>query len=205
MFGAVNALFTGLAFAGVIFTIMLQKTELSLQRKELRETRSELRGQKDLLAAQNRHVELQNFEGTFFQMMRLHYELLASIDINIGRPSEPNVLTGRDVFEQIWKDAGFRNRINELGAEERLHIVREKYKKVQVTYGSDLDHYFRSLYNIIKFVHKSEVDDKKTYTNVVRAQLSGQEIASPNVQYHCLSGIEVEGVDRTLRVAKTRS
>lgn len=35
MFGAVNTLFSGLAFAGVIFAIILQSRELSLQRKEL--------------------------------------------------------------------------------------------------------------------------------------------------------------------------
>ena len=34
-FGAVNALFSGLAFAGLIFTIILQKKELALQREEL--------------------------------------------------------------------------------------------------------------------------------------------------------------------------
>lgn len=36
LFGGVNALFTGLAFAGVIYTILLQSNELELQRKELR-------------------------------------------------------------------------------------------------------------------------------------------------------------------------
>lgn len=43
LFGAVNSLFSGLAFAGVIYTIYLQKEELSLQRKELQLTRDELR------------------------------------------------------------------------------------------------------------------------------------------------------------------
>ena len=43
MFGAANALFSGLAFAGVIYAIYLQKEELSLQRKELELTRGELR------------------------------------------------------------------------------------------------------------------------------------------------------------------
>jgi hypothetical protein len=43
MFGAVNALFSGLAFAILIYTMWLQKTELGLQRAELRQTRSELR------------------------------------------------------------------------------------------------------------------------------------------------------------------
>ncbi len=36
MFGAVNALFSGLAFAGIIYTVWLQRMELQLQRKELR-------------------------------------------------------------------------------------------------------------------------------------------------------------------------
>lgn len=41
-FGAINSLFSGLALAGIIYTIFLQKTELSLQRKELEYTRQEL-------------------------------------------------------------------------------------------------------------------------------------------------------------------
>lgn len=42
MFGAVNALFSGFAFLGVIYAILLQRTELSLQRTELSLTRQEL-------------------------------------------------------------------------------------------------------------------------------------------------------------------
>ncbi|MBE0599481.1 MAG: hypothetical protein IH614_19755 [Desulfuromonadales bacterium] len=43
MFGAVNALFSGLAFAGVVLAIVLQRQELSLQREELKMTREELK------------------------------------------------------------------------------------------------------------------------------------------------------------------
>lgn len=43
MFGAVNALFSGLALAGIIYTILLQREELSLQREELRLTREEMK------------------------------------------------------------------------------------------------------------------------------------------------------------------
>jgi hypothetical protein len=42
MLGAVNSLFSGLAFAGVIYAILLQRRELSLQRLELELTRQEL-------------------------------------------------------------------------------------------------------------------------------------------------------------------
>ena len=41
-FGTINSLFSGLAFAGIIYTILLQRKELSLQRQELKETRLEL-------------------------------------------------------------------------------------------------------------------------------------------------------------------
>ncbi|WP_439605624.1 hypothetical protein [Hydrogenophaga sp.] len=42
VFGAVNALFSGLAFAGLIFAILLQREDLELQRQELALNRQEL-------------------------------------------------------------------------------------------------------------------------------------------------------------------
>lgn len=42
LFGAINALFSGLALACVIYTIFLQHKELKLQREELKLTRQEL-------------------------------------------------------------------------------------------------------------------------------------------------------------------
>ena len=43
LFGGVNSLFSGLALAGIIYTIFLQRKELKLQRLELAETRKELK------------------------------------------------------------------------------------------------------------------------------------------------------------------
>src|SRR5262245_15518718 len=42
-YGGLNALFSGLAFAVLIFTVFLQSQELRLQRQELIETREELK------------------------------------------------------------------------------------------------------------------------------------------------------------------
>ena len=52
LFGSVNALFSGFAFAGIIYTIFLQRKELSLQRKELRLQREEMEASRKELAAQ---------------------------------------------------------------------------------------------------------------------------------------------------------
>jgi len=42
MFGGINALFSGLAFCGIIITILLQSSELKMQRQEIQENRKEL-------------------------------------------------------------------------------------------------------------------------------------------------------------------
>jgi len=42
-FGGINAVFSGLAFLGVIYAIVLQREELQLQRNELELTREELK------------------------------------------------------------------------------------------------------------------------------------------------------------------
>lgn len=43
LFGSVNALFSGLAFVGLVYAILLQRRELELQRLELQATREEMK------------------------------------------------------------------------------------------------------------------------------------------------------------------
>lgn len=62
MFGAINSLFYGLAFAGLIYTILQQREELDLTRQEF--------------IKQNETFRLQRFENTFFQLLRLNDDLL---------------------------------------------------------------------------------------------------------------------------------
>ena len=52
LFGSVNALFSGLAFVGLIFAILLQSQELALQRQELQLQREEMKASRKQLAAQ---------------------------------------------------------------------------------------------------------------------------------------------------------
>lgn len=72
-FGSLNALFSGLALAGIVFTILLQRKELSLQRDELKETRKEFQ-------IQNKTLKIQRFENTFFNLLSLHHKIVDSID-----------------------------------------------------------------------------------------------------------------------------
>lgn len=56
-FGVISSFFSALAFAGLIYTILLQRKELSLTRLEFKK--------------QTRILDYQRFDSTFFQLLRL--------------------------------------------------------------------------------------------------------------------------------------
>lgn len=70
---------------------------------------------------------------------------------------------------------------NENVLEKLNDVYLERYKGFQ----ADVGHYFRNLYNIVKFVKNSEFEEKKLYTNMIRAQLSSFELGL--LFYNCLS------------------
>lgn len=78
-FASLEALFSGLAFAGLIVAILLQRQELTLQRKELELTREVMKDQKKQLELQNETFRKDNFENTFFRLLRTHFDLVTSI------------------------------------------------------------------------------------------------------------------------------
>ncbi len=182
-FGPLTALFSGLAFAGVIITVLLQKDELALQRKELELTRNELQGQKEQMKAQNETLKKQNFENTFFELLRLQNEITNSIDVaNIGGHYK-----GRDCFEKFYEQYCSWHNVhkNQDKMKPSKDLVEKSYEKFYEAHQSDVGHYFRTLYNLVKFVHKSDVQDKRLYTNLVRAQLSSFETVL--LFYNCIS------------------
>jgi hypothetical protein len=176
MFGAVNALFSGLAFVGVIYAILLQGKELKLQRKELRYTRQELKGQKLQLEKQSATLKKQNFENTFFELLRLHNDITNSIDLV---DAENKITKGRDCFKVFYtrfKTLWGRTK-RQYGESDELDRINKTYLAFYDEHQSELGHYFRSMYNIVKFVDNSDVDNKSLYTNIIRAQLSSFELA----------------------------
>lgn len=60
----------------------------------------------------------------------------------------------------------------------------KSYDKLYNKNQSDLGHYFRSIYHIIKFIDKSDIEDKKNYIGFLRAQLSSYEQII--IFYNCL-------------------
>lgn len=188
MFGGINALFSGFAFAGVVFAIFLQKNGLELQRQELKDTRKELAGQKEQLEAQNKTLQKQNFENTFFQLLKTHTDILNSIVISPERTNTNTpTFTGRDCFEKFYGTykglySKYKNKHSGWNIE---NIISESYKEFYETRQSEIGHYFLFLYNIVKYINESDVEKKEFYSNLVRAQLSYHELSL--LFYNCLS------------------
>lgn len=185
MFGAVNALFSGLAFAGIIVTLVLQIQELGHQREELMLTRVELKGQKDQLSLQNKAMIHQNFDNTFFQLLRLHNEIVNAINISktsieqagAAHRNVTNIISsGRNCFEIFYSEMKADN-----SPQHEEYFESEQAK---------LGHYFRNLYHIIKFVSNSDVENKEFYTSLIRAQLSTYELLL--LFYSCVSKYGLE-------------
>jgi uncharacterized membrane protein len=178
MFGGLSALFNALAFSGLIFTAILQRKELELQREEL--------------GKQREAIELQAFESMFFQLIRLHHDIVAAIRISSHGPDGDAV--GRESFKRFRHliDLKYQNHApKELHAEEDLRAVRSGYQSAYRICQAQFGHYFRNLYHIVKFVHESDAKDKHRYTALIRAQLSTDELCC--LFYNCISS---EGAEK---------
>lgn len=205
-FGAVNALFSGLAFAGLIFTIVLQRKELSLQREELQLTRKEMEDQTAEFEKQNSTLRLQRFENTFFQLLSQfesvtdnlsfsymedlsHKEYYAEGESPTFQVNQPRtIITGRELFRTTFEEVphyiSYRDSILPDGMIRLIGMRKLLAKKGMKGYmdsftPSYFDHYFRLMYRILKFVDNTKLiedKDKYNYTCILRALLSRYEL-----------------------------
>ena len=185
-FGAVNALFSGLAFAGLIATLLYQKEELKLQREELQQTREELKGQREEFEEQNKTLKRQRFENTFFNMLSLQQEitnnLLLQCKIFQENVERDVTYKGREAFKGIYEDAVFEYEgIISIANTGLKYILKNNwldgYTKIPAT--NRFDHYFRHLYRIFKYVDTTDLisdEERYEYACIVRSQLSDYEL-----------------------------
>lgn len=84
-FGALNAAFSGLALAGVIYAVVLQSQELGLQREELVQTRAEIAGQREEMQLQNETLRAQLYESSFLELLSQFREVAGGMGWPWGR------------------------------------------------------------------------------------------------------------------------
>jgi signal transduction histidine kinase len=113
IYGIVNSLFSGLALAGIILTILLQRNELALQRQELKDTREELKrtanAQENSEKALNRQAENLKISAKLSALNTLvgfYSELEHNIRKGITNPGSnlPDVIRKKNEYVQRIED-----------------------------------------------------------------------------------------------------
>jgi len=175
-----------------------QIVEFELQRKELELTR-------EVFIEQNNTLKLQQFESTYFNTLHLFTNLVQNItyrepiEVRLFESRgdallQPRVYKGNECFESYYESLRRRYRTKyEDYIKNELHIELKDAVQLEISldklnefsknayfsffenYQSDLGHYFRTLYNLIRFVDEKFIENPRYYTNLIRAQLSTYE------------------------------
>jgi len=176
---------------GVATIILLLRT-YSLQKTELNKT-TEL-------------LMKQRFEDNFFRMLDNHHRIIEAMDIyttedgiNEEGKEDATMLSSKKkkkkrIFVSAKRDCfrTFYNHIKNQFDDKELESfttgflagndkkVMDAYHITQEKYLSDLHHYFRFVYHMLKFVKSETIlddDEKYKYASILRATLSPYEIA----------------------------
>lgn len=230
--GAVGSLW---ALAGVLLFYVALKDQrkdfetnrenLELQREELKHNTEELKAQREEFEKQNETLRLQHetlthqqFENTFFQLLKMFDDVRKSATYkpyenksysgftyyNLCKESLfeyymeiENIISGRDnlYIEKLFNIQDARTILDVNNKSRAAYIYLTKQYHVQ------LDHYFRSLYHILKYVWLHELQEHgsnatrnrgdrhsyktieenikreyKQYTEYIQAQMSNSEL-----------------------------
>jgi len=187
--------FIYVAFLGQKQQLLNQQLEIMFSQLEVKYTRLELAGQKREMATQNKTLKQQKIENTFFQLLTLFNSIVDSLDLRRKTSTSEVISTGRDCFEIFYdrlynfaKDKTYprTNDLENLSIDKAIDAYEELYDQEK----SDMSHYYRTIYHIFKFIDKSDIENKKQYISIARAQLSSFEQIL--IFYNCLhpNGIE---------------
>lgn len=187
--GVLNPILTFLMFVGLIITIVMQKSELVLARNEFERTANALN-------EQSVSSKQQVIENTFFNLLKLQSDIVESLKFNDGilccaLNVNDDDTTGRAVFSSI---------ISWMTDSKNKDRSLSNYESFQETENHVIGHYFRALYQVLKFINDSDITDKEKlrYSRLMRAQLSSDELTL--LCFNCICPNVDEGQFRALLI-----
>lgn len=177
-FGALNALFSALAFIAVLFTLKQQRDDLNRQQEQIFRT--------------ERDQHVQRFEQTFYELLRLLREARNDVEFRYskeylqdGAPTERNSgerVEGTESFKRASTEMRhWIGRAHQADGEVSADTVARLYlKHVHSRYESTFAPYYRLLYTLLLRIKEDPVltqPQKYRYGNLLRSQLTSHEVA----------------------------
>jgi hypothetical protein len=162
-FGAINALFGGLAFSGVLATLLLQQRELARQQDQIRKA--------------EREQHLERFDSTFFQLLTLLRDLRAEV-----RTIHKNTgveLIGAPALRHLYEN-NLESLTVVLDREQTKETIAASYaSSTRMHAENPLGPFFRIVYSILRRISEDprlDVGERARYGNLVRSHLSSAEV-----------------------------
>lgn len=155
--GVLNPILSFFSFLALLFTLRLQRRELTATMDELKKSTVAAESNVRLFSEQIRTQRLDAFENTFFSLLKLHNSTFETINADLpAKDQRPAGSTLELLLEQAH-------------AQDTLEAARS----VLMADHSEIDHYISILFEMLKFIdHKfpeDAHDDRMFYANVLKA------------------------------------
>ena len=177
-FGALNALFSALAFIAVLFTLKQQRDDLNRQQEQIFRT--------------ERDQHIQRFEQTFYELLRLLREARNDVEFRYSRDYlQDGASAERNSGERVEGTEAFKRAstemrhwiglANQAEGEVSADTAAKLYlKHVHSRYESTFAPYYRLLYTLLLRIKEDPVmtqPQKYRYGNLLRSQLTSHEVS----------------------------
>lgn len=122
---------------------------------------------KESAEVDRKSVYRRDFENTFFKMTDMIRQCVRDMDLTTYKNE---TYSGTDVLNHLvfilWNSKNIC----------QPHLMSQRYSDLYKITKSDLPHYFRMCYHLVKFIDESEIENKKLYIRIFRATLSNAEM-----------------------------
>ena len=137
---------------------------------------------------QQRHdIAIERFESNLFEMLHIQQEIINGLKIeSVGEHENRALASGRDVFQFVYEALPLKIEIGDSSGIYSLKeaLIDDEEVKTKLDFIEGLcfmDHYYRHLYRIVKYIDNANpmvIDRKKKYeyAAIVRATLSPYEL-----------------------------
>lgn len=178
-FGILTSLFSALAFAGMIVTILLQKEELTLQRQELADTRKELEEQKEIF-------QKQSFNDTFFHLLDYYKQNLCDISVTdkLNNEEKRGVSALKFLIEKFTTVQSEYANFYDVNHAEKIKVFEyHLFINIQQVLMRQ-SRYLTTFEGLLRLVSNHASGDKKIYWDIINSQLTVHE--RKYIFYHSL-------------------
>lgn len=174
-YGALNTLFSGLAFVGLIITILLQREDLKIQNETLvlqieeqKKQAAETERMANELENQKKLMTLQRVESTLFQLIKTFQDYRETIQYRVN---SNETKTGQDALSQIYNWIQHATFNEQKSDKEKFDIM---FSRLQ----HQLHNYFRMIIYILQYLNDSSINDseKMTFADCLNLNMNDHEI-----------------------------